>query len=105
MENNGKRSLHDRMIVDGEKELIEECIWSDNSLECVLAIGACVKHKIRTPKTTEALLRLRNSTKREFCCWISDLANAALDVLEIKKYQGNNKLVIEAIESQFDFVR
>lgn len=99
-----ERSLRDRMIIDGEVELIEKYISSNDSLGCVLAIGACVKHKVCTDRIKDALFNLKDSTMREFCFSISDLANAALSLLKIKDYEGDNKLVIEMIENEFDFV-
>ena len=96
-------SIRDQMM-SGQVPVILENLTSDNSLGNVLAIGALVKNKIRTPETDNALKQLKGKDVFEFCTNVSHLAYAALDVLAIEKYTGNDKMIHDIIESQFNFV-
>lgn len=96
-------SIRDDMM-NGNIEIITESISSDNTLGIVLAIGALVKNNIRDPKTDSALKKLKNDHRYEFCAKISDLSLAALDILGIENYTGNQRQIIELINSKFKFL-
>lgn len=104
LESNNKMSVKDKMM-KGDAQLIEENISSDNNLGCLLAIGAAVKNNVKTDIVVNALKKLKNKEEFEFCMKISELALAALHVLEIEYYLGDNKNVKEIIDSEFSFVR
>ena len=103
LEFENKMSIKDKMM-SGDIQLIEQTISSDNNLGCVLAIGASVKNQIKTDIIVRSLKKLKSKDEYEFCMNISELALAALHVLGIEYYYGDNKNVKELIESKFSFI-
>ena len=99
-----KGSIRDRLL-NGDLSLIHENLSSNNSLGCVLAIGACVKNNINDKTTIDLLSDLFDSKMVEFGNQISDYAVAAYHLLSKTKYLGDNSNILSLIESNFSFVR
>lgn len=97
------RSIKDIMM-SGDIQLITHNLNSDNNLGIVLAIGAVVKNHINTSDISQKLHELKHNNGQEFCMSISDLAYAALDLLDIEKYSGNDKQILELIKNNFNFI-
>lgn len=97
-------SIKDKMMA-GDTKLIEQNISSDNNLGCVLAIGAAVKNQIKTDIVVRSLKKLKSKDEFEFCMNISELALAALHMLGVEYYSGNNQNVKELIRNKFSFVK
>ena len=102
LEAKNKMSTKDKMMA-GDIQLIEQIISSDNNLGCVLAIGAAVKNQLKTDIIVCSLKKLKSKDEYEFCVNISQLALAALHILGIEYYSGDNRNVQELIESKFSF--
>lgn len=90
-------------VMRGDVRAIERCISSDNNLGVVFAIVSMVKHKVKSDFACEKLKELKYKNEFEFCADISSYAYAALDLLGVEKYSGNNKAVLQLIKSNFDF--
>ena len=99
-----KLSIKDRMML-GDIELIEEHIASDNNLGCVLAIAGAVINSIKTDIVVKNLKRLKYKNEFEFCANVSYWAIAALHLLGIEEYKGDNIAIIETIEDDFSVAR
>ena len=97
-------SLHDSMMA-GNLETISEGIYSTSNLGRVLAIGACVKNNVTDPYIIDGIKDLKKVDEFEFCINVGCMATAALDVLHIEKYTGNDRRILDLIESKFSFVR
>lgn len=96
-------SLKDRMF-DGDIPLILDNLNSNNNLGIVLAIGALIKNNIRTDETDIALKKHINNHSFEFCMNVSELAYAALDILGIEPYIGDNINVLNIIDDKLSFM-
>lgn len=100
---NDKTSIRDKMMA-GDVSLIEKNIASNNNLGCILAIAAAVKNQIKTDVVVCSLKRLKNKNEFEFCMNVSELSLAALHMLGIENYSGDNKNVKKLIDNKFSFV-
>lgn len=96
-------SIKDRML-NGDIPLILENLNSNNSLGIVLAIGALIKNHIRTYDTDNALKKHKNNHSFEFSMNISELTYAALDILGIEPYIGDNKNILRIIDDKLSFL-
>ena len=101
--NSSGLSLKDRMF-NGDIPLILDNLNSNNNLGIVLAIGALIKNNIRTEDTDNALKKQKENENFEFCMNISELAYAALDILGIETYTGNNKNILSIIDDKLSFL-
>ena len=91
------------LMFSGDVKTIEENIVSQNNLGIVLAISAVIKNKLHTPTIEEALRELVKKNEFEFCINISSLAYAALDILSIEKYTGNDKQVFDILSKGLSY--
>lgn len=81
---------------------IEKSLSSINSLECMYAVASCVYNDFKTPEIISLLQKLKSSTLIEWnSCKISNCAYAALHLLDIEPYNGNDKQVHDLIDTVF----
>lgn len=81
---------------------IHSDLLCDNSLLCMFAIRKCVFDRINDDKTTSIIQSLKTSPLIEWnSCKISDCAKAALHLLGIEPYNGDNEQVQELINTVF----
>lgn len=90
-------------IMRGDIPTIEKSLNSDNNLAIIFSIVAVVKYKIKLDSINKRLKILKSKDEFEFCANISDYACAALDILDIEKYLGNDKSILQLIKSNLDF--
>ncbi len=99
-----EKSLREKLL-SGDRQAISDCIDCENRLSVVYALCGVIKYKIDTPQIRRALEKHRNDGSFEFCVRVSWLAIAALDVLGIEKYTGDDEQIKEIIEDQFAWVK
>lgn len=81
---------------------IEQALLSNSALKCMYAIRSCVVNNFRTNKIIDSLRRLKTSDLIEWnSCKISNCAYAALHLLEIEAYNGNDTQVQDLIDTVF----
>lgn len=81
---------------------IEERLLNSNSLRCMFAIRECVLENIDNRRIVEILQELKSSKLIEWnSCRISDCAVAALHLLNIEKYNGDDERVKVLIDTVF----
>ena len=78
-------------------------LYGNGTYDKFNGIIACVMENIKTDKVASRLKELKNDTTTIAGHPISDFSLAALDVLGIEKYQGDDEGIIEIIDSQFKF--
>ena len=66
-------------------------------------IISCVKENIKTDKVIERLKELKNDTATIAGHTISCFSIAALDIMNIEKYNGNDADIKELIHSKLSF--
>jgi len=87
-------------------ENIEAIIYgakSDISILNYTAVKFGTKYRITAPEYINQLRILKDNHTEHFGVPISKMAVAALDVLEVEKYSGDDSLIIRLIDSAFDF--
>lgn len=81
---------------------IHNDLLGDNSLLCIFAIKHCVINEITDNKTVAIIKTLENSSLVEWnSCKISNCAYAALHLLNIEPYKGNDEQVQDLIDTVF----
>lgn len=81
---------------------IEQALLSNNALRCMHAIRSCVVNNFRINKIIDTLRELKTSDLIEWnSCKISNCAYAALHLLEIEAYNGNDAQVQDLIDTVF----
>ncbi len=78
------------------RELINKLTDEGAVFRCQ-GILECLKKGVNTPDAAEAMKRLKNDGVVIMGRRISSYAQAALDILGIEKYKGNDEEVIELI--------
>lgn len=97
MKKSEKYARAQKSINDIHKDLL-----GNNSLSCMFAIKYCVINKISDNKTITIIKSLKNSDLIEWnSCKISNCAYAALHLLDIEPYNGNDKQVQDLIDTVF----
>ena len=86
-------------IMSGDIEFIHRYLSEDNTLGNILAIKGAVKNRLTDNKTATLLKKLANKDEWEFSANVSYNALAALDILGIKKYTGDNTTVLDMINN------
>lgn len=75
---------------------------SNTPMKCLLAIRECVDNEIKDKDVIEKIKKL---VKSELIEWntqkVSDCAIAALDMLGVSKYSGDNMAIHDLIETNF----
>ena len=82
-------------IMRGDISVIEKYLNSDNNLGIIFSIVSIVKHEINLDHINNRLKELKSKDEFEFCANISAYACAALDLLGVEKYVGNDKSIIQ----------
>lgn len=81
---------------------IEKTLSSDNSLKCMYAIRSCVLNRFKNDNIINLLKKLKSSNMIEWnSCKISNCALAALHLLDIEPYEGNDEQVKDLIDTVF----
>ena len=81
---------------------IYEDLIGNNALSCMLAVRYCVLNHIKDDKTVSIISSLKSSPLIEWnSCKISNCAYAALHLLGIEPYQGNDGQVQDLIDTVF----
>lgn len=91
----------------GGEALREGVVTYANSTSCADNISAVicgVKHGIRDPRFLSALEGMTGSDAKIFGNRLSSFAKAALHVLGIREYTGDDDLALTLIETGFDVV-
>lgn len=87
--------------MNGEKiKKIYDALVGENITAAQFAIKACIVNDVKDELILEALKKISTDTAVKLVK-ISDLAIAALDILEVEKYEGENALVKELIKTKF----
>lgn len=81
--------------------MIEKDLQSDNAADCAYAIRACCIQHISNDKIIAILKTLKSDNRIAMMNKISDSAMAALDILGIEKYTGDNPAIIEIIKTVY----
>ena len=76
---------------------------SDNEYGQAWAIGACVKHHYTDEETFRLLEALQHGDGAPMGIPVRDLATAALHVLGLKEYTGDQRNILWMIEDKFQF--
>lgn len=97
-----KKSIPNLKNEYNDISFIEQALLSNNALRCMYAIRSCVVNNFRTKKIIDTLKELKTSDLIEWnSCKISNCAHAALHLLGIDTYSGNDVQVQELIETAF----
>lgn len=81
---------------------IHRDLLGNNSLSCMFAIKHCVLNKITDNKTIAIIKNLKNSNLIEWnSCKISNCAYAALHLLNVEFYKGNDEQIQDLIDTVF----
>lgn len=81
---------------------IHKDLLGDNSLACMFAIRYCVLNKITDNETISIIKNLKGSKLIEWnSCKIADCAVAALHLLGVEKYEGENYAIKDLIDTVF----
>lgn len=78
-------------------------LYRDGSFDKFNGIIECVKSNLKTAEIIERLKELKNDTTTIAGHPIADFSMAALDILGIEKYDGDDNSIKQLIESKFDF--
>lgn len=81
--------------------MIEKDLLSDDPTDCIYAIRACCIQHISSNEIISKLKALKNDNRIAMMNKISDSAIAALDILGIEKYTGNNSAITEMIKTVY----
>lgn len=88
----------------GNKEIIIEGIFSKSQIVVANAIIAGAQQSIKEPKFVAELKNLVNDTEIVLMgIPVSSIATAALDILGIIKYKGNDEYIQSLISSKLAF--
>lgn len=87
----------------GEKNIVMDALKSLNSNATIIGIAAVVKNKPDDEDIINALKALKESRMIIFGFSIRQIAIAALDLIGVEKYDGDEKIIRAFIESKFLF--
>ena len=76
---------------------------SDNEYGQAWAVGACVKHHYTDEETFRLLEALQHGDGAPMGIPVRDLATAALHVLGLKEYTGDQENILWMIKDKFQF--
>lgn len=82
-------------------KLIERDLHSANAEDCAYAIRVCCLNNITDESIVNSIKELKTSDKIAMMQRISDMAMAALEILDVEKYTGDNPLVLDNISTVF----
>lgn len=82
-------------------ERIEHDLYSDDANDCIYAIRACCIKRISSESIIKRLKDLKECSAFAMMNKISDCATAALDILGVEKYTGEEKNILYIIETVF----
>lgn len=88
------------------EELVEKVVeyaTSSSSLKQLNAVLWGTKHRVRDERFIAAMLNMLNSDARFFGMPLSDYTQAALHVLGVQEYTGDDYSVLRLIQSDFNF--
>jgi len=102
LEYNDQLSTKDKMFA-GDVKVIEENISSNNNLGCILAIEAVIINQVKTDIIIRSLKKLKSRDEVEFCMNVSELAIAALHLLKVEHYTGDNENIKTIIHDRKTF--
>ena len=96
-----KKSVKSEKALKSIHEIHNDLLGND-SLSCMFAVRYCVLNMIVDKETIDILIKLKRSPLIEWnSCKISNCALAALQLLEIEPYNGEDEQVLELIETVF----
>lgn len=90
-------------IFAGEKIMLLDALRSTNPNAAILGIASVVKNKSDDDDILNAIKNLKESRMIILGYSISELAIAALDLIDAEKYDGEEKKILGLIESRFEF--
>ena len=76
-------------------------LQSKNASDCIYAIRACCIQNISNEQIAEILVKLKYDDRVAMMSKVSNYALAALDLLDIEKYIGNDSVILEYIDTVF----
>lgn len=88
---------------EGDKEILMDALTSTNPNATVIGIAAVVKNKPDDDDIINALKDLKESWMIIFGYSIQQMAIAALDLIGVEKYDGDEVRIHDFIESKFLF--
>jgi len=99
---------HSQQFIDdihkGSEKLVAEALEHNGALYRVNGITSAVNHKIISPIIVEKIIKLKDDNVVTICgAYVSEYAIAALDILGIEKYTGNEFRILRLIEAGFNF--
>lgn len=80
-----------------------EMLYGEGSFNKFNGIIECVKSNLKTDEIVERLKELKKDTTTIAGHPISYFSMAALDIMNIEKYEGNNADIQELIKSKLSF--
>lgn len=81
---------------------VENALLSENPLQCMYAIRSCVLNNFNNERIMNNLKKLKSSNLIEWnSCKISNCALAALHLLNIEPYHGNDVQINDLIKTVF----
>lgn len=99
--------MNDRVkkMINGDKKTIIECLSFSGAIFRMDAIACACIHHYKDDEIIKKIKELKNDTISLDGYSVSSFAHAALELLGIEKYTGNNYKVVNLIESNFDFMK
>lgn len=88
----------------GDRDAIISGLSHKGAIFRMNAIGNAVIHGMNDTETIRTLVELKNDDVFLDGFTVGDFATAALDMLGVEKYSGNNRRMEELIDSRFDFL-
>lgn len=98
------KTVHDK-VLEGNKEAILHCFKQKDPCFKVLAVVIIVNKKILDEEIINCLKEIKsldNEYVRTYS--VSVFASAALDILDIEKYKGDDEIVKEFIKERMNFL-
>ena len=89
---------------EGKQEDILICLKHKGALIRVNGIMNAVLYSLKTPEIIALIKGLKNDEKMFDTYLVSDFAIAALDVMDIEKYEGDKQQILGLIDSKFSFM-
>lgn len=87
----------------GNVDAINEALNHKGALYRINGIVGCVLHSIKTDEVISVIKELLSDDVTVSGYMVSDFALAALDLLNVSKYAGNNDRVKALIKCKFQF--
>ena len=78
-------------------------LQKDGAYHKFIGIVECVRSQTKDETVIAELKKMKSDNAQIAGHSISDFSLAALDVLNVEKYTGNNENVLRIIQSRFDF--